>query len=316
MKHNSEDKQSSFVFMTKAYWLGEWFDPHTSFLKLPSFWAPFLIIIAIFAFLCWKVSFDEHLVFSRSWTVQNMYDWFKIPFWVLALLIPVVGLFNANHKSEQAKAAMELTKSQNNFANYYKHMEEFSKYIDSIIGQEAAPTNFANYRPLHSLIFPLAHKSDYSVSKLTEQYIEEFLDNFIAITKELNGRSAGEVLEGLSLLEMHRNTLLYRFDFSFGCYSQEDKDRSLHLINYSFSEGSVHVINGQVKDYLDYISRFPYLLHRICVFDKNYLERSEFIANKIKLIGAIVHFTVKGSVGHGGIFEFPVIDWDRINASL
>jgi hypothetical protein len=211
---------------------------------------------------------------------------------------------------------MELTKSQNNFANYYKHMEEFSKYIDSIVGQVATPTSFANYRPLHSLIFQLAHKSDYSVSKLTEQYIDEFLDNFITITKELNGRSAGEVLELLSLLETHRNTLCYRFDFSFGCYPQDDKDRSSHLINYSFSEGSIHVINGSVKDYLDYISRFPYLLHRICMFDKGYLERSEVLEKKFKLIGGIVHFTVRGIVGHGGIFEFPVIDWDRINASL
>jgi len=302
--------------MTKAYWLGEWFDPHVSFLRLPSFWVPFLIILAVFVILCSKVSFDEHLVFSRSWTVQCMYEWFKIPFWVLALLIPVVGLFNANHKSEQAKAAMELTKSQNNFANYYKHMEEFSKYIDSIVGQVATPTSFANYRPLHSLIFQLAYKSDYSVSKLTEQYIDEFLDNFITITKELNGRSAGEVLELLSLLETHRNTLCYRFDFSFGSYPQDDKDRSSHLINYSFSDGRVHVINGQVKDYLDYISRFPYLLHRICMFDRDYLERCENIAQKFKLIGAIVHFTLKGSVEHGGIIDFPLIDWDRINASL
>jgi hypothetical protein len=100
MKHNSDNKNNRFVFMTKAYWLGEWFDPHVSFLRLPSFWVPFLIILAVFVILCTKVSFDEHLVFSRSWTVQCMYEWFKIPFWVLALLIPAVGLFNANHKSE------------------------------------------------------------------------------------------------------------------------------------------------------------------------------------------------------------------------
>jgi hypothetical protein len=211
---------------------------------------------------------------------------------------------------------MELTRSQNNFANYYKHLEEFSKYIDSIVGQASTATTFANYRPLHSHIFPLAHKSDYSVSKLTEQYIDEFLDNFIAITKELSERSAGEVLELLSALEAQRNLLCSRFDFSFGCYPPDDKDRAMHLIDYNFSVGSIHVTNGRVKDYLDYISRFPYLLHRICMFDRSYLERSENIAQKFKLIGAIVRFTLKGSVEHGGVIDFPLIDWDRVSASL
>lgn len=316
MKHMSTHEKKNWFMRCKAYLFGDWFDPHTSFLKLPSFWLPFLAILALFVLLCFKVVSDEQLIFAENWAVQEMYEWFKIPFWVLALLIPVIGLFNANHKSEQARAAMELTKAQNNFANYYKHMEEFSKYIDSIIDSKTAPTTFAYYRPLHSLIFPSSHKSNYSVNKLTEQYMEEFLDNFIAITKKLNGRSAEEVLELLSLLEMHRNTLCYRFDFSFGCYPQEDKDRSLHLIDYKFSEGSVHVLNGQIKDYLDYISRFPNLLNRICMFDRGYLERSEIIASKIKLTGGIVCFTLKGRVEYGSVIDLPVIDWDCISANL
>lgn len=316
MKHGSTEKPKSWLMRCKTYWLGEWFDPHTSFLKLPAFWAPFIIIVFFFAFLCWRVTVDNQLVIGVGGTVQEMYDWFKIPLWVLALLIPVIGLFNANHKSEQAKAAMELTRSQNNFANYYKHMEEFSKYVDSVIGSKTVPTTFAYYRPLHSLIFPSSYVSDYSVNKVTEQYLEEFLDSYIAIAKELSGSNTEQVLELLSRLEIHRNTLCYRFDFSFGCYPQEDKDRSSHFISNKFSEGNIHVINGAIKDYLDYISRFPNLLHRICMFDRGYFERSGAIARKIKLTGAIVCFTVKGRVEFGKVIDSPVIDWDRIDASF
>lgn len=116
----------------KGCYSSDWFAADRSFLTLKSFWTPFLIILIVFVALFSKVVTDENLIFGFDATVTDWYDWFKIPLWVLALLIPVLGLFNANHKSEQAKAALELTKIQNNFANYYKHIEEFKKYVENL----------------------------------------------------------------------------------------------------------------------------------------------------------------------------------------
>ena len=96
-----------------------------------------------------------------------MYDWFKIPFWVLALLIPIIGLFNANHKSEQAKAAMELTKSQNNFANYYKHAEEFVKHCNLLEEHYEAHQLKIFSRKLHYSLYPDGPTKELKVSSVS-----------------------------------------------------------------------------------------------------------------------------------------------------
>jgi len=145
------------------YWrFGGWFNPNESFLKLPAFWAPFSIIVIFFGLLCWKVIRDENLVWEGTATLSNWYEWYKIPFWVLALLIPLIGLFNANHKSEQAKTAMELTRSQNNFANYYKHLEEFLKFSKDIENKFNGRISVRG-RELHADLFPFADSGDYGV---------------------------------------------------------------------------------------------------------------------------------------------------------
>lgn len=147
----------------KEVWAKDWFDPHSSFLRLRSFWVPFLVIFAVFIFLCWKVSIEKELKLDLiEWTVSDMYDWFKIPLWVLALLIPIIGLFNANHKSEQTRASMELTKAQNTFANYYKHLEEFSKFAKDVAKPYESSIEI-NIKLLHSELFPDSDAGDYKI---------------------------------------------------------------------------------------------------------------------------------------------------------
>lgn len=169
MQNSSAEKLKSWLMRCKAYWLGEWFDPHTSFLKLPSFWAPFIIILLLFSLLCWKVASDNQLVLSWNWTVQGMYEWFRIPFWVLALLIPVIGLFNANHKSEQARAAMELTRSQNNFANYFKHFDEFKVHMKAV-----EISGDVNLRAMHKIVFPMCTRG---VHRPSDDFLKIFINS-------------------------------------------------------------------------------------------------------------------------------------------
>jgi len=317
---DSENSKSNNWFKKKwaqfkEFWSSEWFDPHKSFLKLKSFWWPFTVIAIAFGLLLWKVVTDQELEWGLDATLEQWYEWFKIPFWVLALLIPVIGLFNSNHKSEQARAAMELTRSQNNFANYYKHIEEFSKYVDTIVGTQTDPATFVHSRSLHSLIFPSSFDLNYRVNTSTEEYLENFLNNYISIANELNGSSVERVIELLLILETHRNLLCLKFDYSFGCFPSVDENRAIHLITSESVSGElvVHVINGQIRDYFDYVARFPYLLHRICMFDRTYLARSKTISNKFKAIGKIVVFMMAGKVERGEVAELPRIDWTQVN---
>ncbi len=148
----------------KSVWDRGWFEPHASFLTLKSFWAPFVVIVVVFVAMWIKVIVDEQLELGLDASLYEMYEWFKVPLWWLALLIPVLGLLNANHKSEQTRAQMELTRSQNNFANYYKHVEEFSEYLDLSSFSGSVDIKKIDSRRLHRLIFPQASEGIYKVA--------------------------------------------------------------------------------------------------------------------------------------------------------
>lgn len=138
----------------KNFWFSDWFDPKKSYLTLPAFWGPFIIIslLAFVAFL--KVTVDEGLKFDITGDLTEWYKWFQVPIWILSLLIPVIGLCNANHKSEQARESIRITGDQNRFANYYKHAEEFSKHCKVIEDQyKDAKLNIAS-RKLHAALYP------------------------------------------------------------------------------------------------------------------------------------------------------------------
>ena len=47
-----------------------------------------------------------------------------------------MALLAANHRSEQTKAQISSNAQQNLFANFYKHIEEFEKYIDTNTDKE------------------------------------------------------------------------------------------------------------------------------------------------------------------------------------
>ncbi|HTF97061.1 MAG TPA: hypothetical protein VL995_13065 [Cellvibrio sp.] len=176
MENPSHIRRQGASKRTRAFisevWIKDWFDPHSSFLRLKSFWVPFLVILSIFLFLCFKISIETELKFDLlGWTVSGMYEWFKIPLWVLALLIPVIGLFNANHKSEQTKESMRLTGEQNRFANYFKHVEEFVKHCNWIQDQYKDFELKIFSRKYHAIIYAEAHDGSFTAyQKIIDGY--------------------------------------------------------------------------------------------------------------------------------------------------
>jgi hypothetical protein len=161
------------------YLTGPWFTATESFLSLPSFRVPVSIAV-FFAALAWfQIWITRNLELDLSADLSTSLGYFKVPLAILAALIPVLGLLNANHKSEQSKAAIELSRSQNNFANYYKHLEEFCKYCESVEQRHASWEVRIEARRLHAVMFTGARGGNFEISRT-------WLNPLVSTLKEVN----------------------------------------------------------------------------------------------------------------------------------
>lgn len=85
--------------------------------------------------------------------INELVSIFQIPLGIVALLIPVLAVYAANHRSEQSREIIRLTQIQNFFTNYYKHLEEFCNYCEK---GSVFPGVKIDYRGLHNKLYPNA----------------------------------------------------------------------------------------------------------------------------------------------------------------
>lgn len=93
---------------------------------------------------------------------NKLIEIYKFPLGVLALLIPVIAVLGVNHRSEQTRVQIEITSSQNNFSNHFKHLEEFIKYYDAHL--DGMVTGLSP-RELHLRLFPGSRIGNYSINE-------------------------------------------------------------------------------------------------------------------------------------------------------
>lgn len=152
-------KENSHWYSTK-----NWFDPTKSFTSLLSFWVPTSFIFILTGTLFTQIIITKQLEFYPQGDISAWADTFKIPLGILALLIPILGFLNANHKSEQTRESLSISKKQNIFANYYKHIEEFEKHAKGIEERHKEYKLKVSRRRLHSLMFPAAKDGHFGIS--------------------------------------------------------------------------------------------------------------------------------------------------------
>ncbi|MEZ8696480.1 hypothetical protein AB6D84_05120 [Vibrio lentus] len=147
------------------------FNPHQSILELKIFKVLLSVQLVIALVSAILIISNSPLYFSFNYEGFNyFFNVFKFPLAVLASIIPVVALIAANHRSEQTKEQIRVTNSQNNFTNYYKHLEEFEKFAE--IASEKYSFHYAfNFRYLHSKLFSGAKEGHYSPN---ESVIDDF----------------------------------------------------------------------------------------------------------------------------------------------
>ena len=142
---------------------------------------------------------------------------FRFPIGVLALLIPLIAVMAANHRSVQTKAQISLTKTQientetqirittenNAFSNYFKHSDEFDKHIKSRSPKSGVISD--NSRHLHRKLFPEAKLGEFHISKKTFEDIDSDVESILSASEAISSREDGSkgpkylysLLEGL-----------------------------------------------------------------------------------------------------------------------
>lgn len=237
--------------------MSNWFDPHKSFLKLKIVWLFIFFLVTISALISYIIIKNTSLVIDPSANGFNYFVVvFKVPLGILALIIPIVALLAANHRSEQTKEQIRVTGVQNNFANFYKHMEEFDKYNESL--ERDKYNFFEKGRLLHNIIYPNARDGDYAISyKLTQLLIDAnahmqyFSTDRWSLEKELDKNEASNLFGPLRDLMYHISNEEYKIYLD---------DVLLRGFSQVFSDSSKE---SQVKSAYSYISMYLFYISMI-----------------------------------------------------
>lgn len=161
------------------------FDPNKSFIELPIVWGIIIAIALVAFFVALVIITNSPLSYDFTSDGFNYFlSAFKFPLGILALIIPIVALLAANHRSEQTKEQIRVTNLQNVFSNHYKHIEEFKKYVE---GLNIESINDLRIRKLHKKMFPRSFQGVHSIdADLTREFAQgcEYILKNINMTRD------------------------------------------------------------------------------------------------------------------------------------
>ncbi|PSV11670.1 hypothetical protein C0W59_19245 [Photobacterium kishitanii] len=172
--------------------LSKHFDPNKSFLSLKILWLVVGVLVVISCIISGVISYNSKLYWDFSADGFNCFiSLFRFPLGISALIIPIVALLAANHRSEQTKKQIELANTQNVFQNYYKHVEEFTKYVNSIESKL-----FFSVRKLHKYLYPYSKDGRYFLKiAVIEESEKVFKDSFKKI-RDINSSDQDSFIYG------------------------------------------------------------------------------------------------------------------------
>jgi hypothetical protein len=102
--------------------------------------------------------------YSADWSPVGfrtfLYD-FGFPISIAALIIPASALIATMHRSSQLSTQINLLTQQNNFANYYKHLDEFKRYLRDTISKEDICVIENNVLNVYGKFYPNTRKGSY-----------------------------------------------------------------------------------------------------------------------------------------------------------
>lgn len=151
---------------------------------------------------------------------------FKVPLGLAALLIPGIALLASNHRSVQTRAQIIAAESQNNFSNYYKHLEEFEKYAGKHLATSQGHSILRHVRETHKRLFPDAINGNLRVSpKLIatiERQVSDLLEVITRVEQQLD-------LEGWQKMLVDMDQKLSALEETIGITPYWDRSSSSRL---------------------------------------------------------------------------------------
>jgi len=205
------------------------FDPHKSFVTLPIFWVTVGTILSIAFLISLVIYANENLHFDFTAKGFNGFlNIFKLPLGISALIIPIVALLAANHRSEQTKAQILTNKQQNMFSNYYKHIEEFEKYVE-LINSRKTGFSVPHKRNCHKRLFPKAAKGEFSICEVLFQNIHNSFAEIETLIHYFHGGHKTTPLETIFNIE-------HEFDKIFSFANCSWAQRSGVQLNFNGSQ--------------------------------------------------------------------------------
>lgn len=283
------------------------FDPNKGFLELPVVQWALLSLICLCGFLVAIVISTEGLKFQfDAEGLSTFASLFRVPVGAFTLSLPVFALLAANHRSEQTKQQMALTRSQiertdrqiqiasdqSKFSNYYKHLEEFIKYCD--LHFKNKPFGVASPRKLHAAMYPAARQGDLNIDK-------KFLANLDNDISELYS------LVSLLAAPEGRAPVIFRVN----SYSEELLSRYF-IQRIATSSGTQIEYNGKtaavpgrfLSAYIIYQIQIIQTIDEALAFDAMYISSMPIrqILDFSRLLSQ------KGEISLSGSFDFDEID--------
>lgn len=235
------------------------FDPQKSLIELKILWFVVGGFVVFATFIALIVGLNSEITPEYSYTGFNhAIVVFRVPLAILALIIPIVALLAANHRSEQTKEQIRVANEQNSFSNYYKHIEEFEKYLNKIWDKKST----SSPRKLHKVLFPNARYGDFSISRAIWDNYEYMVSQFVKQTSELTKCEKSD--QSRILVEMQETVREFA--------------NTLYLTSYAASSGSgvnhngvtAIVQDGDVKLFIAQIQTVAKLVDEICSFELTY----------------------------------------------
>lgn len=211
-------------------------------------------------------------ILNFEFTARGMnyviFDLFKAPLAILGFGIPILGLLGINHRSAQTKRQIQLSELQNNFTNYYKHIDEFDKYIVETLHGEKWFKSSMERRHLHKKLFPKASEGQYSLDVTLRREVESIVKDIYTKLERLVSVEPANIPALIESLISEARNLSYIFNF----------DEQILYADY-FSSSSI-------DDSFKPVWNSTAMVSALLTFDQTYQERKlyELIAVQIATI--------------------------------
>jgi hypothetical protein len=268
-------------------------DPEKSFTQLYLLWFGVVLIVSLSIAVGVTILCHENLSFELDGDgFNNFVQIYKFPLGILAVIIPYIAFIATTHRSVQAKEQIILSRAQNNFSNYFKHLEEFEKFTHNPIFDKL---QISDIRKTHELLFPKADIGNYAISSTLIIMIDEALYSLRnLISKFQSGDNDG--LDEIIFVDKS-----FQVFFSLCNIELLRSGRNFNYMgtNYTF-------VSLKLNDIFSEFVKYSRVLHFLFSFDKNFSPSqvfSEFLNMDIEDVPKIDISTIEqGKVESFNVF--------------